>query len=159
MSSKASATTDKVRSPSMSILIRPRSSTSSLLNWTTRRPSMVAGSTRAMSASGSAVRREPHQRLACHQHAAVVDGEMARKVLHLAAQLEELLPALRPHVRGRHGAGHRVLAVLCEPTVHHIGQSTDELGRKPQSLADLPDRHARLERDDFANHPGSLPPV
>src|SRR5256885_988973 len=43
----------------MSILIRPRSSTSSLSNWTTMRPSMVAGSTGTMSTSGSPVTSIP----------------------------------------------------------------------------------------------------
>src|ERR1700704_4137517 len=43
----------------MSILIRPRSSTSSLSNWTTTRPGMVAGSTGTMSISGSPVTSIP----------------------------------------------------------------------------------------------------
>ena len=59
MSSRHSATTERVRSPSMSILMRPRSSTSSLLNWTTRLPSIAAGSTGAMSTSGSPVTSIP----------------------------------------------------------------------------------------------------
>ncbi len=84
---------------------------------------------------------------------------MARKVLHLAAQLEELLPTLRPHIRRWHGAGHRVSHVLGEPAVHAFRQPVDQLGRESERLADLADRHARLERDDVADHPGPLPAV
>ena len=73
-------------------------------------------------------RRDVHQRLAGDQHPAVVDGEVARKVLDLTAELEELLPALRPQIRRRHGAGHRVLDIFGEPSVHTFGQTVEQLG-------------------------------
>ena len=73
-------------------------------------------------------RHDVHQRLAGDQHPAVVDRKVTREVLHLAAQRKELLPALRPHVGRRHRAGHRVLDVFGEPTVHAFGQPVDELG-------------------------------
>src|SRR6202011_1938251 len=104
-------------------------------------------------------RRDVHQRLAGDQHPAVVDGEVAWKVLDLAAQLEELLPALRPHVRRRHGAGHRVFDVFGEPSVHPLGQTVEQLGRETERLADLADGHTRLEGDDVADHPRPLPSV
>ena len=73
-------------------------------------------------------RHDVHQGLTGHEHAAVVDRKMTREVLHLAAQREELLPALWPHVGRRHRAGHRVLDVFREPSVDALGQPVDELG-------------------------------
>src|ERR1035437_4260660 len=59
MRSRHSAIAESVRRPSRSILMRPRSSTSSLLNCTTTRPGMVARSTGATSTSGSPVTSMP----------------------------------------------------------------------------------------------------
>ena len=88
-----------------------------------------------------------------------MDREVAWEVDHLAAQLEEVLPALRSHVRRRDRPEHRVLDVLAEPAVDAFGQPVEQLGREAERLADLPDGHAGLERDDVAHHPGALPAV
>ena len=73
-------------------------------------------------------RRDVHQRLAGHEHAAVVDRQMTWKLDDLATQLEKLLPALRPHVRRRHRPLHRVFDVLGEPAVDAFGQAVEQLG-------------------------------
>ena len=52
-------------------------------------------------------RHDVDERLPGHQHAAVVDRQVTGKVDHLPAQLEELLPALRPHLRRWHRTRHR----------------------------------------------------
>ena len=104
-------------------------------------------------------RRDVHQRLAGHEHSAVMDRKVAREVDHLAAQLEEVLPALRPHVGRRDRAEHRVLDVLAEPAIYAFRQPVEHLGRESERLADLPDGHSRLECDDVAHHPGALPAV
>ena len=104
-------------------------------------------------------RGDVDQRLSGDQHSSVVDREVARKLDHLAAQLEELPPALRPHFGRWHRPLHRILDVLGEPPVDALGEAVEELGRESQRLADLPDRHPRLERDHVADHPGPLPAV
>src|SRR5450759_3319903 len=57
-------------------------------------------------------RHDIDERLSRDQHAAVVDREVTRKIDHLPAQLEELLPALRPQLRWWYGARHRILDVF-----------------------------------------------
>ena len=104
-------------------------------------------------------RRDVDQWLAGDEHAAVVDREVAGKLDDLAAQLEELLPALRPHIGWGHRTSHRVLDVFGKPAVYTFGQAVEQLGRKAKRFADLADRHPRLEGDDVADHPGPLPAV
>ena len=104
-------------------------------------------------------RHDVDERLPGDQHAAVVDRKVAGKVDHLAAQLEELLPALRPHLRWRDRSGHRVLDVLGEPPIDAFGEPVEQLVREAERLAHLPDRHPRLKGDDVADHPGPLPAV
>ena len=75
--------------------------------------------------SGRLDGRDVDQRLAGDEHASVVDREVARKFDHLAAELEELLPALRAHVGWWNGPEHRVLDVFGEPAVDALGQPVE----------------------------------
>ena len=88
-----------------------------------------------------------------------MNGEVTWKVDDLSTQLEELEPALRSHLLRRHRAGHRFRKVLGEPPVDPFREPVEELVRETQRLADLPDRHPRLEGDHIADHPRPLPAV
>ena len=84
---------------------------------------------------------------------------MAREIDDLSAQLEELKPALRPHLERWHCAGHRFREVLGEPSIDAFGEPVEQLVGEAERLADLADRHPGLEGDDVADHPGPLPSV